>query len=273
MDNQEGSGAGREEGGGGVVGAEVEVDETDQMSSISSRDRPVQVHSVSNDNRRIGPWHAPDLNRQRVLADRLANPALRSSRPATRLTVDRNPYDSPPSSSSSASALARSPYRHRTTGNSNSRMNSAPTSGSPRRDTGSPKRQLSTPRYGAVSPRRQPPLYPNSANSRRVTDDELDSIISRVTRPTVSSRGGVDLLDKDFTYIQPRRLKTLPVVPGLERRYLGLQSVDSARMDDIVGRLTRMTSAYTAKFAINKNVWVDREPGAHMVQRGHVQSV
>ena len=87
-----------------------------------------------------------------------------------------------------------------------------------------------------------------------------------MTRPTVASRGGVDLLGKDFTYIQPRRLKTLPWVPGLERRYLGLPPADAGRMEQIVRRLTRTTSASTAKFAPNRNVYVDREPGAHMVR-------
>jgi hypothetical protein len=141
----------------------------------------------------------------------------------------------------------------------------------------SPRRHPSSSYYSnspLASPlTRQPPLFPNSANARRVTEDELEDLNERVTRPTVASRGGVDLQDKDFTYIQPRRLKTLPCLPGLERRYLGLQPVDAGKMDEIVGRLTRLTSAYQAKFAPNRNVWIDMEPGAHIVmQRRGAQS-
>lgn len=117
---------------------------------------------------------------------------------------------------------------------------------------------------GAIYPRRQQPLYP--VRTRSVSPDELITIVGRLTRPTVASRGGVDLENKDFTYIKPPRIKTLPIIPGLERRYLGLDVVSSKQLEDIVSRLTRMTSAYEAKFAPNRNVWVDQEPGAHLVR-------
>lgn len=272
----------REEGGQGQ-GDEGAV----EVSSASTPDLPVDGAN----GKRIRPWDTPVFSRQTALADRLSNPALpRSShRPHTPLITAsladpatiRSPYESSAAISNSnsrprgANANANANSHTYTSGSRMSSAKSAPPGSgwsSPRRD-GSPRRQLSTPRYGSVSPRRQPPLFPTPSNTRKVSEQELDSIVMRVTRPTVASRGGVDLLDKDFTYIKPRRLKTLPVVPGLERRYMGLQVVDQDKMQEIVSRLTRMTSAYTAKFAPNRNVWIDMEPGAHMVQRGNAQSV
>ncbi|KAK6195164.1 hypothetical protein SNE40_000644 [Patella caerulea] len=106
---------------------------------------------------------------------------------------------------------------------------------------------------------RNSPLF---GTSRNVTPGELDVIVGRVTRPTVASRGGVDLHEKDFTYIHPKPQKTLLVIPGLERRYMGHQKVSRQEMDDIVDRLTRMTTAYDAKYGPDKNVWYDRSPQA-----------
>nr|KAG5712021.1 hypothetical protein BaRGS_020747 [Batillaria attramentaria] len=117
------------------------------------------------------------------------------------------------------------------------------------------------------------PDYRSTRSVRTVSPEELDTIIGRVTRPTVASRGGVDIMHKDFTYNKPPRLKTLPVIPGLDRRYMGLQHVSNDQLNDIVSRLTRMTSAYEAKFAQNRNVWVDMEPGAHIVRLRKGQAV
>ncbi|BFZ20426.1 hypothetical protein BsWGS_23465 [Bradybaena similaris] len=55
------------------------------------------------------------------------------------------------------------------------------------------------------------------------------------------------------------------LVPGLDRRYLGLQVMDKQQLEKMVMRLTRMTSAYRAKFSPNPHVWIDTSPGAHMV--------
>ncbi|CAG5116611.1 unnamed protein product [Candidula unifasciata] len=55
------------------------------------------------------------------------------------------------------------------------------------------------------------------------------------------------------------------LLPGLDRRYLGLQPMNKQQVEDMVMRLTRMTSAYKAKFSPNPHVWVDTSPGAHMV--------
>ncbi|XP_076454876.1 uncharacterized protein LOC143289708 [Babylonia areolata] len=240
----------REKDGGGVGGVE---DGGSKEAGVGSTG-PEQAVDAG-DSRRIGPWHTPDPRRQRILADRLSNPALRAARPAT---------SSPHSSRRSCPSplLSHSPYHP---SGRMDRASSGPPS-SPRRNTTSTS-SPHTPHYGAVSPRRQPPLYCTPGSSRRVTEEELDGIVERVTKPTVASRGGVDLQDKDFTYITTPRLKTLPVLPGLDRRYLGLQRVDSARMEQIVQRLTRLTSAYKSKFAPNNNVYVDMEPGAHMVPR------
>ncbi|KAL8608200.1 hypothetical protein ACOMHN_016655 [Nucella lapillus] len=260
---EKGGGVGKEEG--------VAVEKERTPGGVSTA---AEASAEWPDSRRIGPWHPPDYQRQKALADRLSNSALRSSRPATSpqdtqqppyLSLQHSPYNRHPSSPAATAIGTRRGYNTINTKMNSSRSSSGPLS-SPRVGS-SPRRQASSAslRYGAVSPRRQPPLFPTPATSRRVTEDELDGIVERITKPTVSSRGGVDLQDKDFTYIQTPRLKTLPVVPGLDRRYLGLQRVDSARMDEIVLRLTRMTSAYKAKFARNKNVYVDMEPGAHMV--------
>ena len=260
---------------GGQGGNEREGVEVDEASSASIPERSVD----GPDSSRIGPWTQPDFSRQTALAERLSNPTLRTKRPPGSQQSHASDRRRPYTPLTASLATIHNPYapgssRIRASYTPGSRMSSAASApaGSPRRD-GSPRRQLSTPRYGSLSPRRQPPLFPTPSNTRKVSEQELDIIVARVTRPTVASRGGVDLLDKDFTYIKPRRLKTLPVVPGLERRYLGLKVVDSGRMQEIVDRLTRMTSAYTAKFAPNRNVWIDMEPGAHMVQQRNAQSV
>ncbi|XP_005098354.2 uncharacterized protein DDB_G0283697 [Aplysia californica] len=64
-----------------------------------------------------------------------------------------------------------------------------------------------------------------------------------------------------------RSAKSYSVVSGLDRRYMGLQSVNEEDMRQIVSRLTKMTSAYNAKFAPNPHVWIDNSPGAHMVRK------
>ena len=102
---------------------------------------------------------------------------------------------------------------------------------------------------------------------RSVGSKELNSIVSRLVRPTVASRGGIDLLNKDFVYIKQKPRKTMPEVPGLERRYLGLQSVSQTEMKSIVARLTKMTTAYTAKFGPNHNTWVDDSPRRNYAQK------
>ncbi len=126
-----------------------------------------------------------------------------------------------------------------------------------------PKRRMNSGRsLNRPTEHRRPYSEPvrHSSYTRAVNDSELDVIVERITRPTVSSRGGVDLLDKDFTYIKPRPRKTLIIIPGLERRYMGLQKVSREEMKHIIARLTRMTTAYTAKFGPDRNVWVDDSP-------------
>lgn len=193
------------------------------------------------DRERLRPWDRPDYQRQLKLADRLASPVQRPTwdqqhRHGGDVDLRRGSYNS-------SNSLARINKQH-----------------SPR--TASP-----------IFPWRGRPLYPSPYNSRTATPDQLDGIVARVTKPTVSTRGGVDLQGKEFEYIKTPKLKTLPVIHGLERRYQGQQCVTSAQLDAIVERLTRMTSAYHAKFAPNRNVWVDMEPGAHLVQQRKHQVV
>lgn len=146
---------------------------------------------------------------------------------------------------------------------SRSRQTPQPPEGSqkimlPRRRMNSGKGKDSEHQMTQQRPHSEPVRYRSC--TRVVTNRDLDLIVDRVTRPTVASRGGVDLLNKDFTYIIPRPRKTLIVVPGLERRYLGLKKVNKQEMQLIVARLTRMTTAYSAKFGANDNVWVDDSP-------------
>ncbi|XP_074654361.1 uncharacterized protein LOC141908282 [Tubulanus polymorphus] len=81
-----------------------------------------------------------------------------------------------------------------------------------------------------------------------VNSDELRSIVERLTKPTLASRGGIDLRDKRYEYIPKLRLKTLPVIDGLESRYRGDRAPATPEaLDEIVRRLTRPTAATTAR--------------------------
>lgn len=92
---------------------------------------------------------------------------------------------------------------------------------------------------------------------QRVQRDELKEIIERITKPTVSSRGGIDLQDKSFEYIKPPKLKTNIIIPGLESKFIGRRRVPNEKLNELVERLTKLTPAYKAKFDLNPHVWKD----------------
>ncbi|KAH3796256.1 uncharacterized protein LOC127838427 [Dreissena polymorpha] len=92
---------------------------------------------------------------------------------------------------------------------------------------------------------------------QKVSKDEMETIVDRITKPTISSRGGVDLADKEFIYIQQPKVKTNIIIPGLEKKFIGRKKLSADEMNEVIERLTKLTPAYKAKFAINPNVWKD----------------
>lgn len=86
----------------------------------------------------------------------------------------------------------------------------------------------------------QPPIPPK----KEVSADDMSEIVKRTTRPTVASRGGIDLLNKDFTYMVPPKCKTLPIIKGIGTRYKGTKKVSDEEMEDIVARLTKPNHTY-----------------------------
>ena len=94
---------------------------------------------------------------------------------------------------------------------------------------------------------RRPP-----SSSGTVTSRELKSIVDRLTRPTVASRGGEANADKNWEYIPVRRQKTLPHIPGLDTKYLCKnRAMTREEFNAMVGRLTRSTKASQWKTAPN----------------------
>lgn len=92
---------------------------------------------------------------------------------------------------------------------------------------------------------------------KSVSQDELKEIIDRMTKPTISSRGGVDLKDKTFEYIKPPKVKTNIIIPGLESKFIGRRRLSNEEMNEVINRLTQLTPAYKAKFDVNPHVWKD----------------
>ncbi|WAR31261.1 hypothetical protein MAR_033803 [Mya arenaria] len=92
---------------------------------------------------------------------------------------------------------------------------------------------------------------------QKVSKEEMKEIIERMTKPTISSNGAVDLKDKNFVYLQQPRNKTNIIIPGLEKKFIGRKKISSDELNEIIDRLTQLTPAYKAKFAVNPNVWQD----------------
>lgn len=88
-----------------------------------------------------------------------------------------------------------------------------------------------------------------SDGSRIVSDAEMDGIVERLGKPTISTLGGAPIADKKFEYIQTPKLKTLPLIPGLDTKYMGSQKVNVEEFDDIVLRLVKPTKATVQRSA------------------------
>ncbi|KAK3591454.1 hypothetical protein CHS0354_033455 [Potamilus streckersoni] len=92
---------------------------------------------------------------------------------------------------------------------------------------------------------------------KQVEPERLDEIIERIRKPTASSLGGGDLVNKEFVYIQPSKVKTNIIIPGVAKRYLGMKKTSREELNAIAERLNRLTPAYKAKYSPNPHVWVD----------------
>lgn len=92
---------------------------------------------------------------------------------------------------------------------------------------------------------------------QKVSKDEVTEITERMTKHTISSRGGVDLANKNFEYIKPPKVKTNIIIPGLETKFMGKKKISQDQLHDIIDRLSKLTPAYKAKFAVNPHVWKD----------------
>ena len=85
-----------------------------------------------------------------------------------------------------------------------------------------------------------------------MNSQELKSIVDRLTRPTVASRGGLAYADRKWEYVPIPQQKTLPRIPGLETRYLCKnRTMTQEEFDAMIGRLTRAMKASRWKTAPN----------------------
>lgn len=92
---------------------------------------------------------------------------------------------------------------------------------------------------------------------RTVSSAKLDDIVKRLTKPTIASRGGVDLRNKEFVYILPPKNKTNIQIPGLEKKFNGSKKLSNDERQQSVQRTNTLTSAYQAKYGPNRNGWRD----------------
>ena len=77
-----------------------------------------------------------------------------------------------------------------------------------------------------------------------VSAQKMEQIVTRLTKPTIASRGGIDLADKKFEYVSPQKLKTLPVIDGLDRRFQGGgQRLSKEDVENVAKKLSRPTVA------------------------------
>ena len=93
---------------------------------------------------------------------------------------------------------------------------------------------------------------PSIGSSGIVSSQEFKSILDRLTKPTVASRGGLAYADRKWEYIPIPQQKTLPRISGLETRYLCKnRTMTQQEFDAMIGRLTRATRASLWKAAPN----------------------
>lgn len=161
--------------------------------------------------RSIGPWHSVEAKYLDSLCYRLASP---TPRPCSRkhdegawAAEDQVFMDYPRPLSSVKSA--------------------PPRCGSRSRGTPSAKSKYSG--YSLPIVREGNRQSKEKRSSSKISTDDIDRIVSRVTRPTIASRGGVDIAEKyenkDYVY--------------------GSRTVSEVDLDSIVTRVTRPTVAST----------------------------
>ncbi|KAK3782609.1 hypothetical protein RRG08_038388 [Elysia crispata] len=204
----------------------------------------------------FGPWRAADPERQRLLVERLA-PAKPPAPPDPRFNHWKNHFlyywqigsEPKPKREGIYSASPRL-QRHREVNRTNS----------------DDQRLLTRPKTTSARVGRDKNKNTNSNNNNNMrldlTNHPFTGSASVDGRHGMAQRGTQSA--REYSAGNSPR-----IVSGLDRRYMGLQAVSNTQMQDIVDRLTKMTSAYNAKFAPNPHVWVDTEPGAHMVKRSN----
>lgn len=161
--------------------------------------------------RSIGPWHSVEAKYLDNLCYRLASP---TPRPCSRkhdegawAAEDQVFMDYPRPLSSVKSAPPRCGSRSRGTPSANSKYSG----------------------YSLPIVREGNRQSKEKRSSSKISTDDIDRIVSRVTRPTIASRGGVDIAEKyenkDYVY--------------------GSRTVSEVDLDSIVTRVTRPTVAST----------------------------
>ena len=95
-----------------------------------------------------------------------------------------------------------------------------------------------------------------ASDGKTVTSDELDGILNRLTKPTVSTLGGAPLAMKKYEYIPIPKLKTLPDIPGLDTKYVCDKKVSQGEFEGIVTRLTKPTKATASRSAADPHTRV-----------------
>ncbi|XP_013413390.1 uncharacterized protein LOC106175791 [Lingula anatina] len=103
------------------------------------------------------------------------------------------------------------------------------------------------------------PWFASPNSDQPVPQTQLKPIVERITKPTVASRGGVDLKDKDFEYMKPVNWmkKTNPdwKIKNLDTRFRTPRQVSKAEFQEIVDRLARSTAISRIRSAPPRLSW------------------
>lgn len=161
--------------------------------------------------RTIGPWHSVEAKYLDNLCYRLASPV---PRPCSRKHDE--------------GAWAAEDQVYMDYPRPISSVKSAPP-GSVRRSRGSPSAKSKNSGYSLPIVREGNRQKNEKRSNSKISTEDVDRIVCRVTRPTIASRGGVDIAEKyenkDYVY--------------------GSRSVSEVDLDSIVSRVTRPTVAST----------------------------
>ena len=97
---------------------------------------------------------------------------------------------------------------------------------------------------------------------RRVSPNKLDQIVDRVSRPTVSSEGGIQYSNRKYEYITETDTKTMPKIKGVENRYTGNKKISEKQLDDMIKRLHSPTKSMLSRSALtpSPHVWEEFQP-------------